>query len=975
LEARVLLSGSSATGASSVSQPALDLSGSPQGLSPAMIKQAYDLNNIIYTVGGHSVTANGAGETIAIVDAYADPNITSDLQTFDANFGLSDDNAAGQFVLTVATPEGRVRDNSGWAAEESLDVEWAHAIAPEANILLVEASGATTDALTQAVTYAAAQPGVVAVSMSFGDSPEFAGENAYDVDFTTPGGHPGVTFVAASGDDGLPNYPSTSPNVLAVGGTTLTVDNSGNWISETVWSGSGGGVSPYEGTQKPDVAYDGDPNTGFLIYDSTPYQGVSGWQVIGGTSAGSPQWAGIIALVDEGRSLIGETSLDGVTQTIPDLYALPSSDFNPVSGGGLTGRGSPIGEKIISALVGGGITSSSAPGVASQLVFVQQPDGALVGTAINPAISVEIVDSSGSLVASDNSTVTLSVSGGGSPSGSLTATAVNGMATFSDVILNTPGTYTLTASDGSLATASSSSFTISGPYLAFTQQPSETTAGVAISPPIRVAVEAGGNVINTNSSLVTLSIATGPEGATLGGTVSVSAQNGVATFSNITLSLPGVYELKANEGVLAGIVSSGFAVVAPVLAFTEQPTKAIAGEAVSPTISIAIQSISGAVISSDDSTITLSIASGPAGGALGGALSVSAQAGLATFRNITFSVPGEYTLKASYGSLAGTFSAAIAVVATGWVDSADMNEITGWAVDPTNPSASINIQVVISGGATQAFSANETRTDLQPYVGSTNHGFTYSTPVLSAGTHVISIYAVEISGAKVLIGTRTVTSQNSLFDEHYYLATNPDVAAAVAKGEFATGYDHYIEFGQYEGRSPSPYWDESWYLQENPDVAAAVKAHTVSSGFMQYYLYGQYENRQGLLYFNSSYYLSLYPDVAAAVKAGTVTSAFEHYMLYGQYEGRSPMLYFSSAVYDAVNPDILPYVTGEPVTSNFAQFVDYGQYEGRIASDFYNEAVYLADNPDVAAAVKAGEFKDGFQQWLEYGQYEGRKAV
>ena len=291
LELRVLLSASSVVEPNITVEPAPTATGTPQHLSPAMIKQAYDMTDLDFASNGQQVAADGAGQTIAIVDAFGDPNITSDLQTFDANFGIGNDNAQGQFVLTVDTPQGAVATNAGWATEESLDVEWAHAIAPEANILLVEASSASVSSLAAAVVWAADQPGVVAVSMSWGDSPEFSGETAFDSDFTTPTGHTGVTFVAASGDDGEPNYPSTSPNVLAVGGTTLDVDNSGDWEGESPWSDSGGGISPYENTNKPDVSYDGNPSTGFLVYDSTASGGHVGWQVFGGTSAGSPQWA------------------------------------------------------------------------------------------------------------------------------------------------------------------------------------------------------------------------------------------------------------------------------------------------------------------------------------------------------------------------------------------------------------------------------------------------------------------------------------------------------------------------------------------------------------------------------------------------------------------------------------------------------------------------------------------------------------
>ena len=115
LEQRVLLSASSSVNLSLDVQPATSVTGTPQSLSPAMVEQAYDLGAITFSVSGQSVAANGAGETIAIVDAYSDPNITSDLETFDANFGISNDNSSGQFALTIATPEGAGATNAGWA--------------------------------------------------------------------------------------------------------------------------------------------------------------------------------------------------------------------------------------------------------------------------------------------------------------------------------------------------------------------------------------------------------------------------------------------------------------------------------------------------------------------------------------------------------------------------------------------------------------------------------------------------------------------------------------------------------------------------------------------------------------------------------------------------------------------------------------------------------------------------------------------
>ncbi len=164
----------------------------PTGYTPAEIRQAYGINQISF----NGVTGNGAGETIAIVDAYDDPNIASDLHQFDAAFGLSDPtftkvNQNGGTAMPAA--------DAGWATEISLDVEWAHAIAPGASILLVEANSSSFSDLLTAVNYARNAPDVATVSMSWGGG-EFSGENSYDSDFTTPAGHSGVSFFVASGD-------------------------------------------------------------------------------------------------------------------------------------------------------------------------------------------------------------------------------------------------------------------------------------------------------------------------------------------------------------------------------------------------------------------------------------------------------------------------------------------------------------------------------------------------------------------------------------------------------------------------------------------------------------------------------------------------------------------------------------------------------------------------------------------------------
>ena len=212
----------------------------PTGTTPAQIKQAYGINQISFDNG--TLAGTGAGTTIAIVDAYDDPNIASDLQSFDAAYGLP--NPPSFTKVNQSGGSNLPAGNHGWAVEIALDVEWSHAIAPGASILLVEANNASNTNLDAAVTYAAKQAGVVAVSMSWGGS-ESSNEASQDSIFTTPAGHTGVTFLVSSGDSGAPaEYPAASPNVVSVGGTTLNLTSSGNISTETAWSDSGGGPAP-----------------------------------------------------------------------------------------------------------------------------------------------------------------------------------------------------------------------------------------------------------------------------------------------------------------------------------------------------------------------------------------------------------------------------------------------------------------------------------------------------------------------------------------------------------------------------------------------------------------------------------------------------------------------------------------------------------------------------------------------------------
>jgi hypothetical protein len=261
-------------------------------------------------------------------------------------------------------------------------VEAAHAIAPGAKIVVVEAKSSNVQDLFPAVDVARSVPGVSVISLSWGGS-EFGSQINKDSHFTTPASHTGITFVAASGDDGArggAEWPASSSRVLSVAGTTLQIDFSGNYLGESVWASSSGGYSRYEGEPSfqaslqtsghrttPDVAFDGDPFSGLNLYTIDPSTGSGYWQVVGGTSLGAPAWAAIIAIANQGRALAGAGTLDGASQTLPTLYSLPSSDFHKLAGSSgavtSTGLGTPNGASLVNGLVSSNITSSATRNV------------------------------------------------------------------------------------------------------------------------------------------------------------------------------------------------------------------------------------------------------------------------------------------------------------------------------------------------------------------------------------------------------------------------------------------------------------------------------------------------------------------------------------------------------------------------------------------------------------------------------------
>jgi Domain of unknown function (DUF4214)/Subtilase family len=264
----------------------------PGSYAPADLRSAYALPS----------ATGGAGQTVAIVDAYDDPSAEADLGVYRSHFSLPACTTAGGCFRRVDQNGGGAipTADAGWASETSLDLDMVSAICPRCSIVLVEASSDSTGDIYQAVREAVAL-GATEVSLSLGSS-EYAGEAQDDSVFR----HPGVAIVASSGDDGYGvQYPAASPYVTAVGGTTLTRTPGGRGWSETAWSGAGSGCSAYE--PKPswqtdpgcgrravtDVSAVANPATGVAVYDTYAQPG---WLTFGGTSVAAPIVAGSYAL-------------------------------------------------------------------------------------------------------------------------------------------------------------------------------------------------------------------------------------------------------------------------------------------------------------------------------------------------------------------------------------------------------------------------------------------------------------------------------------------------------------------------------------------------------------------------------------------------------------------------------------------------------------------------------------------------------
>jgi subtilase family serine protease len=563
----------------SAGQVVPDATSGPSGYGPSDLQSAYALAT--------AAAANGAGRTVAIVDAYDDPTAAADLSTYRSQYGLP---AVSSCVVTSTSVSSstsgpcfaKVNESGGtslptadggWAQEESLDLDMVSAVCPQCNILLVEASSASFSDLGTAVNTAAAR-GVAAISNSYGSTGD-ASDSSYGSYYN----HPGIAVTASTGDNGYGvGYPATSDYTVAVGGTSLSRSSSARGWSESAWNGAGSGCSRYQAEpswQKSagltacgatraiaDVSAVADPNTGVAVFDSTAYNGASGWLVFGGTSAASPIIASVYALA-------GST---GTSTSPAQPAALPyaaTSNLNDVTSGsngicspavlctstsgwdGPTGLGTPNGVAAFStsSSSGGGTTAPAAP--TGLTATAGSGSVALSWGAVAGAASYNVYRST-------SSTVTLS---------NPVASGVNSTSwTDSSVVGGTTYYYEVTAVDASGTQSSGSNEVSATPTsaTAATARVSSITYSLSTNRrtlTVRVNVR---NAVGAAISGASVSVSIARNGAGIGTGTGTTSSTGVAQFS-VSRPSSGTYVTTVTKLSASGYTWDG---VTPANSFT-----------------------------------------------------------------------------------------------------------------------------------------------------------------------------------------------------------------------------------------------------------------------------------------------------------------------------------------------------------------------------------------------------------------------
>ncbi|WP_343731069.1 S53 family peptidase [Duganella sp.] len=552
--------------------------------TPAQIRAAYGLPTLPSSYSNLTAAQAaqlGAGQTIYIVDAMHNPNVAAELAAFNSKFGLpacttktiatnaslplaTASSSACELSVVYSTAAGGMTGtapayDAGWATEIALDVQWAHATAPLARIVLIEAASASYDNLLGGVRLANnLGPGIV--SMSFGGS-ETSGTSVADSVFSGAK----MTYLAATGDSGAAvSWPSVSPKVLAVGGTTLSYSGAGA-RSEVVWSSTGGGVSQYvatpayQSTAVPgmgtairrtvaDVAFNADPNSGQYVAVIAAGSSTVKWTSVGGTSLSTPQWAGLIAIANalraqNGKAVLAQphSALYTNIATVAGSYASVFADITQGSHGTCsgcsgevgydqaTGLGTPNGASLLSTL--SGLTVQTAPVVSGATI------NGKVGTALS--FTVAVTASNAVTYALTGAPSGMSISSAGVVSWATpVAGTYNVSVTAKDSVngLSGQGVYSVVIAASSSTSPSTSKTSSTPPVITATTL--SGVAGKALSGTIAVKV--------SNSGAVSLSIS----GAPLGMSFSASGMNVAVAWPS---PVAGSYTLKVTATDGAGV--------------------------------------------------------------------------------------------------------------------------------------------------------------------------------------------------------------------------------------------------------------------------------------------------------------------------------------------------------------------------------------------------------------------------------------
>jgi hypothetical protein len=677
----------------------------PTSMGPQLFDTTFNFNNLYFHSGGNLIKGDGSGQTIAIVDPYGSPTLVNDVKTFDNFWNLSNNDGTGQFFLSIQPLAPTVHSQQfpdpadvqlGWSGETSLDVEWAHAVAPRAHILLVEPATQDPYDVLDANVFAAEQPGVVVVSNSIGypynsTDPEltdfFQGNpQRFDGFFVTPNGHldsngqpGGVSFFAASGDNFSEfDFPAGAFNVVAVGGENVATDlnglinNIGSWQGPAAGEGSGGAqdnlLAPSH--HEPLVSLDADPRTGVWVYDSTVGSGLNvGWTVVGGTSLACPGWAAYTAIIDQGLELNGKPSLN--SQMATD-FSDNNFQFQMIAAGseGITHKGvsASIDQFTFITLPGAGdfplwpnngvqtiganaLSFEPTGGNAEPSNINQVPDLANTGFGLPDGFALA------NFIISDEWPAVLNLMNIQFPTTGTDAAVAQVQAEIDNIGAALTTSTTMPVVDPAL---------LSADYLHFVQQPVGTGAG-QILPTFQIeALNAMTSQVDTSfNGPISISLGTSP-GAVLAGNTSVNAVNGIATFSGLSIASEGDYDIFGTSAGKTPVVSNDFSVTvgpqtATSLSVVQQPGPAWQFGTMPP-IRVSVLDQFGNVVITDASNVGISLESGPAGATISGNLLEPTRNGVATFADLSINVPGTYTFKFTDGALTAAITGNATIV-------------------------------------------------------------------------------------------------------------------------------------------------------------------------------------------------------------------------------------------------------------------------------------------------------------------------